>query len=377
MFQGWITFEGQFDKYYAKHMKSKELGKPRIILVNEKKRIDDYLYRDKRLKEVITLLYKRYKLTEEFVKSHFLPSSDIFNLPDEEIIFKMDYWIKFFGNKTLFFEAVRNETIYQASPYSTTTGFFSKKDVSFANERLQYLMETFGFNEKSALLFITDNIYYFEINVSFFEKKLSEYAELLSTDNSTIKKICARYPSAFYSRVERLEEKIVGLANAFSIDIGVAKNAMLKFPPLIQYQITQIRNFKSTLSKHINDYANILVKYPYIINLFDIVEKKYYGLFDNFSDLLADLDFVEQNVGTIEDVIVRNSKLPILLVKTFNLGYCACCFGLKQYAPNKNGGQYDIKTFVNSGRTIACISVSGYENRFVNEGVQILLNILK
>lgn len=102
MFQGWITFDEQFDIYYAKYMRSKALGASDLILENEKKRINDYLNHDKRLKEVISLLYKRYKLTEEFVKSHFLPSSDIFNLSDEEIIFKTDYWIKFFRDKTLF-----------------------------------------------------------------------------------------------------------------------------------------------------------------------------------------------------------------------------------------------------------------------------------
>lgn len=226
-------------------------------------------------------------------------------------------------------------------------------------------------------MFIADNIYYFEINVSFLEKKLSEYAELLSTDVLTIKKICVRYPSAFYSRVERVEEKIFGLADAFSIDIEVAKNVMLKFPPLIKYNMTQIRKFQLALSKYICDYKNILIKYPYMINLFDIVKRRYYGLFDNFSDLLADLDFVEQNIGTIEDVIVYDYKLPILLVKTFRFGYYTCCFGLKQYTPNKNGRQFDIITYVNSGRTIACINVSGYEARFVDEGIQILFSILK
>lgn len=377
MFQGWITFDERFDLYYAEYKRYKELGASDLMLENKKKCIDDYLYRDKRLKEIISLLYKRYKLTEEFVKSHFLPNSDIFNLSDEEIIFRMDYWIKFFRDKKLFFEAVRNETIYQACQYSVTTGFFSKKGISFANERLQYLMKAFGFNEKRALLFIADNIYYFEINVGFFEKKISEYAKLLSTDDSTIKKICVRYPSAFYTRVERLEEKIVGLAGAFSIDMGVAKNTMLKFPPLIEYNVTQIRNFQWILSKHTSNYANILIKYPYIINLFDTVKRKYYGLFDNFSDLLEDLDFVEQNIGIIEDLIVYDYRFPILLVKTFYFGYYTCCFGLKQYVPNKNGGQFDIKTYANSGRTIACICVNGYENRFVDEGVQILLNILK
>ncbi len=126
MFQGWITFEEQFDKYYARYMECKKLGSPDFILEDEKKRINDYLSRDKRIKEIISLLDKRYKLTEDFLKSLFLPSSDIFNLSDEEIIFKMEYWIKFFGDKSLFFEAVKNETIYHAGQYSVLVGFFSK-----------------------------------------------------------------------------------------------------------------------------------------------------------------------------------------------------------------------------------------------------------
>lgn len=377
MFQGWITFEEQFDKYYARYMECKKLGSPDFILEDEKKRINDYLSRDKRIKEIISLLDKRYKLTEDFLKSLFLPSSDIFNLSDEEIIFKMEYWIKFFGDKSLFFEAVKNETIYHAGQYSVLVGFFSKIDVSFASKRLKYLMETFGFNEKAAIFFVAYNIYYLEIKQSFFEKKLSEYAEILSTDKETIKKMCVRYPAAFYSRAERLKEKIVGLAQAFSVDIEIAKSLMLKFPPLIQYQITQVRNFKGALSKYICDYADILIKYPYIINLFDTAKKKYYGLFDNFNDLLADLDFIEQNVGKIEDIKVYDNNFPILLVKKSERGYLVCCFGLKQYAPNKNSGQFDVKIYTNSGRTVACLNVGGYENRFIDEGAQILLDILK
>ncbi len=377
MFQGWITFEEQFDKNYEKYMRCKELGVSDFTLENEKKRINDYLYLDKRIKEIIALLYKRYKLTEEFLKSIFLPSSAIFKLSDEEIIFRMDYWIKFFGDKTLFFEAVKNETIYHAGQYSVLIGFFSKTNISFASKRVKYLMENFNLSEKSALHFIAYNIYYLEIKTSFFERKLSSYAELLSTDINTIKRMCVRYPSAFGSRIERLEEKIIGLAQAFSIDTDVAKSIMLKFPPLIEYQITQVRNFEVALSKLVDDYANTLIKYPYLINLFDTIEKKYYGLFDNFSELLTDLDFIEQNIGNIEDIVVYDSKYPMLVVNKSKFGYLVCCFGLKQYAPNKNSSQFDIKTYDNFGRTVACLNVSGYEKCYVDYGIKLLLDLLK
>lgn len=173
MFQGWVTFEEQFDKYYERYMRCKDLDTPDIILENEKKRINDYLYLDKRIKEITALLDKRFKLSEEFIKSIFLPSSDIFKLSDEEIVFRMDYWIKFFGDKTLFLNAAKNETIYHAGQYSVLVGFFSQTDVSFASKRLKYLMENFNLSEKTALYFIAYNIYYLEIKTSFFERKLS------------------------------------------------------------------------------------------------------------------------------------------------------------------------------------------------------------
>ena len=315
--------------------------------------------------------------SEEFLKSIFLPSSDIFKLSDEEIVVRMDYWIKFFGDKTLFFEAVKNETIYHAGQYSVLIGFFSKTNVSFASKRVKYLMENFNLSEKSVLHFIAYNIYYLEIKTSFFERKLSIYAELLSTDISTIKKMCIRYPSAFGSRIERLEEKIIGLSQAFTIDTEDAKKIMLKFPPLIEYQITQVRNFEIALSKLVDNCADVLYKHPYLINLFDTIEKKYYGLFDNFSELLADLDFIEQNIGNIEDIVVYDSKYPMIVVNKSKFSYLVCCFGLKQYAPNKNSNQLDIQTYDSFGRTVACITINGYEKRYVDEGVKLLLDILK
>ena len=47
---------------------------------------------------------------------------------------------------------------------------------------------------------------------------------------------------------------------------------MLKFPPLIEYQITQVRNFEIALSKLVDNCADVLYKHPYLINLFDLPE---------------------------------------------------------------------------------------------------------
>ena len=328
MFKEWELFKERLDNFYSQYMHLKNIETPDIILKIEKEKIDTYLFKDRQIKEILLFISKKFSVDIPFLKSIFLPDSNIFNLSKEEIVDRFKYYINLFGNKEIFFKIIKQETIYQAGFYSVKTGLFSWEDKKEATNQLENIAKLFNLTKKQAILFAVNNVYYFDLDITFIKKKMQEYADILDTSTNVIKEICKVCPSAFYSRVARLQEKIVGFSKSFELDENIMKKMMLKYPPMIEYQITQIRQISKLLKSYSKNFTNTILNFPQIVDFIDIKSKSFIGDFDNLQQIERNLRFVFTNIGEIINVYNFKSN-PCLMVKKFNGKFCIICLGLK------------------------------------------------
>lgn len=328
MFLVWKLFDEEIDKLLER--KSKYSGDDfynKYFLNDLQKKIEKHFFLEQRVNEVFNLLQSQFKLSEETLKSIFLPNSSLFKLSNKEIMLRFRYYIDFFGNIDLLCKVIKNSSVIYGKNI-----LFSWKDMHQAQKQFDWLKDFFNLNENETRLFIIYNTYFFVIEPKILEEKVNDYARVLGVGIDVIKHICLFSPIGFYSIVERLEEKINGFSKIFDIDISKTKEIFVKYPFIIDKQITTFRDCFNILKKYSKNISLLMTENPFIINLLDYEGKKYNGDFDTFEEFIESIEFIEQNIGTIirTYTYVCYSKLYSFCIVKKNNDVIECIiFGLK------------------------------------------------
>ena len=273
-----------------------------------------------RIQEVQNLFLDKLNIDKETFMSIFLPYSSIYKFNNEKLIDRFVYLKNYFETDSLLLLFIKNQSLYEQLPYvNKKNNLFAFKKNPDVDDVFLNISNYFNLSKHDTLQFCAENTYYFATDLNFIKAKMETYSKLLQIDADKMKQICLIYPSSFYSSIERLEYKLEHLMQEFELNKSELREMILKYPPILEYQITTIRLIKRILNKYSSDFYTIIYQYPYILNLVDVETKNFYGNFQTFDEVVKLILHILEKFESIVDVRVyklNQNNIPICIVKS-------------------------------------------------------------